>query len=74
MFWRQWSWPTWLWRSTSIPWPLGERRLRPAFVAAAQPEALLRRGFSISEIADEAVLHLPDFCLRGSPGRPCGTP
>jgi phosphatidylglycerol lysyltransferase len=42
------------------------RRLRPVFVAVSDPAPLQRRGFHVSEIADEAVLDLTGFSLAGS--------
>ncbi len=45
---------------------LDERRLRPLLMAVSDPEPYVRRGFAVQEIADEAVLHLPDFSLKGS--------
>lgn len=42
-------------------------RLRPAFVALADPEPLRARGFAVSQIADEALIDLSDFSLDGRP-------
>lgn len=46
---------------------LRQRRLRPAFVAVANPERYRSRGFAVTEIADEALLDLPEFTLAGKP-------
>lgn len=43
------------------------RRLRPAFVAVADPDPFRARGFAVTEVADEAVLDLADFTLTGKP-------
>lgn len=45
---------------------LGERRLRPLFMAVADPEPYRARGLDVSELADEAVLDLTTFSLAGS--------
>lgn len=45
---------------------LRARRLRPAFVAVSDPDPYRRRGFDVSEIADEAVVDLATFSLQGS--------
>lgn len=45
---------------------LAQRRLRPVFLAVRDPEPLRRRGFALSEVADEAVLELRTFSLRGA--------
>lgn len=45
---------------------LAERRLRPAFMAIADPEVYRRRGFAVQEVADEAVLELGSFSLSGA--------
>lgn len=45
---------------------LRERRLHPAFVAVSDPEPYRRRSFDVSEVADEAVLDLATFSLKGS--------
>ncbi|HEV7205332.1 MAG TPA: phosphatidylglycerol lysyltransferase domain-containing protein [Jatrophihabitans sp.] len=45
---------------------LRSRRLRPAFLAVADVEPLRRRGFDVTEIADEAVIDLASFSLAGS--------
>lgn len=45
---------------------LDDRRLRPAFLAVADIEPLQRRGFHVTEIADEAVIDLASFSLAGS--------
>jgi lysylphosphatidylglycerol synthetase-like protein (DUF2156 family) len=45
---------------------LSARRLRPAFVAVSDPVPYRRRGFDVTEIADEAVIDLPTFGLSGS--------
>lgn len=45
---------------------LAERRLRPLFLAAADPQPYLGRGMHVVEIADEAVLDLPGFTVAGS--------
>ncbi|MEO9138757.1 MAG: phosphatidylglycerol lysyltransferase domain-containing protein, partial [Jatrophihabitans sp.] len=44
---------------------LHERRLRPAFLAVADPDPYLRRAMDLTEVADEAVLDLADFTLVG---------
>ena len=46
---------------------LQQRRLRPAFVAVADPERFARRGFAVTEVADEALLDLAEFTLSGKP-------
>ena len=45
---------------------LRQRRLRPAFVAVSDPEPFRRRGYDVSELADEAVVDLAAFSLAGS--------
>lgn len=45
---------------------LDERRLRPAFLAVSDPEPYRRRGFDVTEVADEALIDLPTFSLAGS--------
>jgi len=42
-------------------------RLRPAFVAVADPAPYQERGFATSEVADEALLDLGTFSLAGKP-------
>lgn len=42
---------------------LRARRLRPAFVAVADPRPYRDRGFATSEVADEALLDLGEFSL-----------
>lgn len=42
---------------------LGQRKLRPAFVAAGDPGPYRRRGFAVTVIADEAVVDLATFDL-----------
>ncbi len=44
---------------------LAARRLHPLFMAAREPEPYRRRGFAVSEVADEAVVDLQTFSLRG---------
>jgi phosphatidylglycerol lysyltransferase len=45
---------------------LAQRRLKPVFLAVSDPRPYRRRGFDVSEIADEAVIDLPTFSLSGS--------
>jgi len=45
---------------------LRDARLRPAFLAVGDPKPLRARGFDTTVIADEAVIDLPGFTLRGS--------
>jgi phosphatidylglycerol lysyltransferase len=44
---------------------LATRRLRPAFVAVADPAPFRRRGFDATQIAEEAVIDLATFTLAG---------
>ena len=44
---------------------LDQRRLKAAFVAISDPAPFRRRGFAVSEIADEAILDLKNFGLSG---------
>lgn len=44
---------------------LHERALRPVFMATGDPAPYLECGFSVSEIADEALIDLPSFSLEG---------
>lgn len=46
---------------------LAARRLRPAFLAVADPSPYRRRGFALAVVADEAVLDLSSFSLSGKP-------
>lgn len=45
---------------------LAARRLQPAFLAVSDPLPYERRGFAVTEIADEAILDLTTFSLAGS--------
>lgn len=45
---------------------LSARRLRPAFVAVADPLPYIQLGMYTEQIADEAIIHLPGFSLAGS--------
>lgn len=45
---------------------LSERRLRPVFLAAGEPETYRVQGMHVVEIADEATIQLPGFALSGS--------
>lgn len=45
---------------------LAEQRLRPVFLATADPQPYLARGMHAIEIADEARIALPGFTLSGS--------
>lgn len=45
---------------------LAERRLRPVFLAARDPEPYRARGMHVIEIADEATIQLSGFSLAGS--------
>lgn len=45
---------------------LGERRLRSAFLAVSDPVPYRRRGFDVTEVADEAIIDLATFGLSGS--------
>jgi len=45
---------------------LDGRGLRPAFVAVRDAGPYTRRGYAVSEIADEAIVDLPAFSLAGS--------
>src|SRR5579875_1325588 len=45
---------------------LAGRNLRPTLVAVRDPEPYARRGFDVTEIADEAIVDLPAFTLSGS--------
>jgi len=46
---------------------LASRRLRPAFVAVAEPTLYRAAGLAIQPIADEAVVDLRSFSLAGAP-------
>ena len=54
------------WAVTEYLGSLRQRRLRPAFVAVADPEPFAQLGFDVTELADEAVLELASFSLAGS--------
>ena len=45
---------------------LRERRLHPAFIAIGDPAPYRRRGFDLSEVADEALIDLARFSVAGS--------